>query len=146
MTKNPRNRLASVMPLLKKIYAQEDKEAMLKKVANVKQKLRDIGPKSAADLYRKGVAETLISLNLPYEHWRSIRTNNILECLNCRRTLVVGCFLDGESALMFVCTRLRYVVTTEWGAKRILNLKHLYEMKKDNELNRERTERRTNVA
>lgn len=82
------------MPLLKATYAQEDKEATLKKAADVEQKLRDMGLKSAAELYHKGVAETLTYLDFPHEHWRSIRTNNILERLNReirRRTRVVGC-------------------------------------------------------
>ena len=94
MSKIPRNKLASAMPLLKATYAQEDKEATLKKAADVEQKLRDMGLKSAAELYRKGVAETLTYLDFPHEHWRSIRTNNILERLNReirRRTRVVGC-------------------------------------------------------
>ena len=110
------------MPLLKATYAQE---ATLKKAANVEQKLRDMGLKSAAELYRKGVAETLTDLDFPHEHWRSIRTNNILERLNReirRRTRVAGCFPDGESALMLVCARLRYVATKEWGTKRYLNM------------------------
>ena len=148
MTKIPRNKLASAMPLLKATYAQEDKEATLKKVADVEQKLCDMGLKSAADLYRKGVMETLTYLDFPHEHWRSIRTNNILERLNReirRRTRVVGCFPDGESALMLVCARLRHIATKEWGTKRYLNMKHLYEMEKENELKREQ-EKDGNVA
>ena len=140
MTKIPRNKLASAMPLLKATYAQEDKEATLKKVADVERKLRDMGLKSAADLYAKGVGETLTYLDFPHEHWRSIRTNNILERLNReirRRTRVVGCFSEGESALMLVCARLRHIATKEWGTKRYLNMKHLYEMEKENELKRE---------
>ena len=46
-------------------------------------------------------------------------------------------FADGESALMLVCVRLRYVATKEWGTKRYLNMKHLYEQEKENELRRE---------
>ena len=148
MTKIPRNKLASAMPLLKATYAQEDKEATLKKVADVEQKLCDMGLKSAADLYRKGVMETLTYLDFPHEHWRSIRTNNILERLNReirRRTRVVGCFPDGESALMLVCARLRHIATKEWGTKRYLNMKHLYEMEKENELKREQ-EKDGNIA
>ena len=49
----------------------------------------------------------------------------------------MGCFPNGESALMLVCARLRYVATKEWGTKRYLNMKHLYEMEKENELKRE---------
>ena len=41
------------MPLLKATYAQEDKEATLKKAADVERKLRDMGLKSAAGLFRK---------------------------------------------------------------------------------------------
>ncbi|MBR6123892.1 transposase, partial [Candidatus Saccharibacteria bacterium] len=97
----------------------------------------DMGLKSAADLYRKGVMETLTYLDFPHEHWRSIRTNNILEHLNReirRRTRVVGCL----SALMLVCARLRHIATKEWGNKRYLNMKHLYEIEKENELKRGR--------
>ena len=53
-----------------------------------------MGLKSAAELYRKIVPETRTDLDFPHEHWRSIRTNNILERLNReirRRTMVVGC-------------------------------------------------------
>ena len=42
----------------------------------------------------------------PLENWTRIRTNNVIERLNRkirRRTRVVGCFLDGNSALMQVC-------------------------------------------
>ena len=140
MTKIPRNKLASAIPLLKATYAQEDKEATLKKAADAEQKLRDMGLKSAAELYHKGVTETLTYLDFTHGHWRSIRTNNILERLNReirRRTRVVGCFPDGKSALMLVCARLRYVATKEWGTKRYLNMKHLYEMEKENDLKRE---------
>jgi len=31
---------------------------------------------------------------------------------------------------MLVCARLRYVATKEWGTKRYLNMKHLYEHEK----------------
>lgn len=149
MTKIPRNKLATVMPLLKATYAQEDKEATLKKVIDVEQKLRDMGLKSAADLYAKGVRETLTYLDFPHEHWRSIRTNNILERLNReirRRTRVVGCFPDGESALMLVCARLRYVASKDWGTKRYLNMKHLYELENQREIESEMKKVRSNLA
>lgn len=32
---------------------------------------------------------------------------------------------DGKSALMLVCTRLRHVASSQWGAKCYLNMKHL---------------------
>ena len=67
----------------------------------------------------------------PSEHWSRIRTNNTLERLNKeirRRTRVVGTFPDGESALMLVCARLRYVAASSWGEKRYLNMVHLRNM------------------
>lgn len=34
-------------------------------------------------------------------------------------------FPDGNSALMLVCARLRYVVATQWGNQKYMNMKHL---------------------
>ena len=42
-----------------------------------------------------------------------------------RRTRVVGSFPDGNSALILVCARLRYVTGTQWGNKKYMNMKHL---------------------
>jgi transposase-like protein len=60
-----------------------------------------------------------------------IRTNNVIERLNReirRRTRVVGCFPDGNSALMLVCARLRHVAGTQWGNKKYMNMRHLEAM------------------
>ena len=48
-----------------------------------------------------------------------------------RRTNAVGTFPDGSSALMPVCARLRHVSATDWGTKTYLNMKHLYELERD---------------
>ncbi|SHL85314.1 Transposase, Mutator family, partial [Fibrobacter sp. UWOV1] len=88
----------------------------------------------------------LVALTSP--DWRLRRSGIIIERLNReirRRTRVVGCFPDGESALMLVCARLRHVASKEWGTKRYLNMKHLYEQEKENELKREQ-EKDGNVA
>ena len=69
--------------------------------------------------------------DFPSEHWTKIRTNNVIERLNReirRRTRVVGCFPDGNSALMLVCARLRHVAGTQWGNKKYMNMKHLEAM------------------
>ena len=90
----PRNKFASVAILLKATYAQKDADATLAKTRDVERKLREMKLNSAADVYAKGVRETLTYLGFPHEHWRNIRTNNILERLNReirRRTRVVGC-------------------------------------------------------
>lgn len=39
--------------------------------------------------------------------------------------IIVGCFLDGNSALMLVCARLRHVAGAQWGNKKYMNMKHL---------------------
>ena len=72
--------------------------------------------------------ETLTYCDFPSEHWTRIRTNNVMERLNReirRRTRVVGCFPDGNSALMLVCARLRHVAGTQWGNKKYMNMKLL---------------------
>ena len=85
----------------------------------------------AASKVEESVSETLTYINFPPEHWPRIRTNNTLERLNReikRRTKVVRTFPDGESALMLVCARLRYVAGHEWGTKRYFNMAHLTSM------------------
>lgn len=76
-----------------------------------------------------GISETLTHMDFLEEHWKKIRTNNAIERHNQeirRRTHVIGTFPDGESALMLVCARLRHIVSTQWGAKKYMNMKHLY--------------------
>ena len=75
-----------------------------------------------------GLRRRLPTAIFPGKHWTRIRTNNVIEWLNQeirRHTRVVGCFPDGNSALMLVCARLRYVVGTQWGNKKHMNMKHL---------------------
>ena len=67
---------------------------------------------AAARCLREGIGEatTYLLPEFPAEHRRRIRTNNMIERLNReirRRTRVVGCFPDGDSALMLVCARIR---------------------------------------
>ena len=76
---------------------------------------------AAARTLRDGFAETLADTEFPPEHWRRIRTNNGTERINRkikRRTRVVGTFPDGNSALMLVTARLKYIVEHEWGKGR----------------------------
>ena len=56
-------------------------------------------------------------MEFPREHWIRLRTNNPLERINReikRRTKVVGCFPDGESALMLAAARLRHIMGTKF--------------------------------
>lgn len=82
-------------------------------------------PREGAKVVRDGYAETLTHTGFPREHWRRIRTNNAIERLNReirRRTRVVGTFPDGNSALMLVTARLRYVAESKWESRRYLNV------------------------
>ena len=124
----PSGKVKTVAAMLKAIHAQEDKEAARKKAADVMEKLRGMKLPQAAELVAQGIEETLNYMDLPSEHWRSLRTNNPLERLMRevrRRTRVVGAFPDGRSALMLVCARLRHVAASKWGTRRYLDMKRL---------------------
>jgi len=124
----PRNKMKPVAKMLKAIHAQESKKAAKEKAVQVAQTLREMKLKEAAKKVEDSIDETLSYMDFPYEHWLRIRTNNVLERLNReirRRTRVVGCFPDGNSALMLVCARLRHVAGTQWGNKKYLNMRHL---------------------
>ena len=124
----PTGKVREVMALLKAVQAQEDREAALAKAAQVVAKLEAMRLGQAAAVVRAGVVETLAYMSFPREHWTRLRTNNPLERLNLeirRRTRVVGTFPDGESALMLVAARLRYVAGTKWGTRRYLSMDKL---------------------
>jgi transposase-like protein len=83
-----------------------------------------------AEGHREGIGETTAYLlpEFPTEHRRRIRTNNMIERLNReirRRTRVVGSFPDGNSALMLICARTRYVTANEWSTRRYLDMSRL---------------------
>ena len=127
----PRSKMKTVARMLKSIHAQESKAACRKKAKEVAETLRAMRLPEAAKKIEDGVEETLAYTDFPSEHWTRIRTNNVLERLNReirRRTRVVGCFPDGNSALMLVCARLRHVAGTQWGNKKYMNMKHLEAM------------------
>lgn len=123
--------MRKVSLMLKAIHAQENKEAAREKAASVVAKLREMKLSAAAKKVEDGVDETLTYMDFPTEHWTRIRTNNVTERVNReikRRTKAIGAFPDGQSALMLVCARLRYVATSDWETKRYLNMDHLFQM------------------
>ena len=70
-------------------------------------------------------------LSICERNYASPRTNNGIERINRkirRRTRVVGTFPDGNSALMLVTARLKYIVEHEWGKRRYLDMSKLEEM------------------
>ena len=124
----PRSKIKLVAKMLKAIHAQESKKAAREKAKAVVAELNAMKLKEAAKKVEDGIEETLTYCDFPSEHWTRIRTNNVIERLNReirRRTRVVGCFPDGNSALMLVCARLRHVAGTQWGNKKYMNMKHL---------------------
>ena len=129
----PRTRGKEIGAKLKAIFAQEDREACLRKAEEVAQFLRDNKMKTAASTLESGIQEALTYTNYPHEHWLKIRSNNGIERINReirRRTNAVGAFPDGNSALMLVCARLRFVSASEWGVKTYLNMERLYELER----------------
>ena len=73
---------------------------------------------AAANTVRDGFAETLAYTEFLPEHWRRIRTNNGIERIDReirRRTRAVGTYPDGNSAVMLVSARLKYIAEHEWG-------------------------------
>jgi putative transposase len=130
----PRHRSRDVAVMLKTIHAQEDKPAALAKAEAIAVKLEQMKLKNAAQVVREGAEETLRYMAYPSEHWRQIRTNNMLERIMReirRRTRVVGCFPDGNSALMLAAARLRHIAGTKWGSRQYMNMKRLEELKQD---------------
>ncbi len=119
----PSRMVKDVAAMLKAIHSQENRDECIKKGEDVAKKLEGMKLKKAAEMLRSGLMETLSYTRFPREHWVRIRTNNPLERLIKeikRRTKVVGCFPDGESALMLASARLRHVMGTNWSSKRYL--------------------------
>ena len=105
-----------------------NKKASREKAKAVVAELKAMKRKEAAKKVEDGIEETLTYCDFPGKHWSRIRTNNVIERLNCeirRRTCVVGTFPDGNSALMPVCARLRQVAGTQWDNKKYIDMKHL---------------------
>ena len=130
----PRGKMKEVAAMLKAIHAQEDLDEARKKADAVAAKLEALKLRKAAEKVREGSAETLAYYHFPREHWRQIRTNNPLERVMReirRRSRVVGCFPDGNSAVMLAAARLRHIAGTRWGTRRYMNMKRLKEMQNE---------------
>ena len=127
----PKTKGKQIAKMLRAIHAQESKKAAREKAKLVVAELKEMKLKEAAKKVEDGIEETLTYCDFPSEHWTRIRTNNVIERLNReirRRTRVVGCFPDGNSALMLVCARLCHVAGTQWGNKKYMNMQHLEAM------------------
>lgn len=79
----------------------------------------------------RGVRRDTCLHGIPAGALARIRTNNGIKRINReirRRTRVVGTFPNGNSALMLVTARLKYIVKHEWGKRRYLDMTKLEEM------------------
>jgi putative transposase len=130
----PRGKMKEVAAMLKAIHAQEGLDEARAKASAVADKLDNMKLYQAAEKVRDSIDETLSYYDFPAEHRRHIWTNNPLERIMReirRRSRVVGCFPDGNSALMLAAARLRHVAGTKWGTRRYMNMSHLEELKKE---------------
>ena len=130
LSKTPPTHRQGASAALKAIFAMESRESALAKAESVAAEMEARRLKAAANCLREGVGETTTYLlpEFPDGHRRRIRTNNMIERLNReirRRTRVVGSFPDGNSALMLVCARIRYVTDNEWSTRRYLDMSRL---------------------
>lgn len=126
----PRGKMREIAAMLKAIHAQEDAGEALSKAKAVADKLAKMKLSRAAETVREGIEETLTYYQFPYEHRRQIRTNNPMERIMReirRRSRVVGCFPDGNSALMLAAARLRHIAGTKWGTRWYMNMERLQE-------------------
>ena len=117
--------------MLKAIHAQESHEAYGRKAEEVVDELESMRLGAAAGTMLDRFAEMLAYTEFPPAHWRRIRKNNGAERINReirRRTRVVGTFPNGNSALMLVTARLKYIVEHERGKRRYLDMSKLEEM------------------
>ena len=133
----PSGKMKTVAAMLKAIHAQEDAAEALNKARVVADKLDKMKLFKAAAKVREGIQETLTYYQFPLEHRRQIRTNNPMERIMReirRRSRVVGCFTDGNSALMLAAARLRHIAGTKWGTRRYMNMDRLREFKQEQEI------------
>ncbi len=127
----PSTKVRPVAAMLKAIHACEDLQAARAKVLLVVAKLHELKLPAAAALVQDHIEETFSYFAFPSEHWRSLRANNPLERIMReirRRTRVVGAFPDGNSALLLVSARLRYIAGKTWGSKRYLDMSRLLDL------------------
>ena len=130
----PKGKVKHIAAMLKAIHAQEDLAAAREKARAVVAKLQTMKLRTAAEKVREGIEETLTYYAFPDKHHRQIRTNNPLERIMReirRRSRVVGCFPDGQSALMLAAARLRYIAGSRWGTRRYMNMERLKELKRE---------------
>jgi hypothetical protein len=72
-------KVREIAAMLKAIHASEDVVAAREKAVRVIEKLHGFRLTKAAELAEAGVAETLTYYAFPEEHWRRIRTTDVID-------------------------------------------------------------------
>lgn len=130
LSKTPPSHREWASAALKAVFAMESRESAPAKAESVAAEMEARRLKAAANRLREGIGEatTYLLPEFPDGHRRRIRTNDMIERPNReirRRTRVVGGFPDGNSGLMLVCARIRYVTANEWSNRRYLDMSRL---------------------
>ena len=116
--------------MLKAIHAQESREACSRKAAEVADELDGMRLGAAEDV-RDGFSETLAYTDFRRSTGAESGPITVSSASTARSgggRGVVGTFPDGNSALMLVTARLKYIVEHEWGKRRYLDMSKLEEM------------------
>jgi transposase-like protein len=123
-SKCPTKHMKTVMAMVKAIHAQENREAAKEKAEKVMEKLREMHLAKIADYVKSSIDETLSYMSFPIEHWKRIRTNNMVERLNeeiRRRTKIVSSYPTDESALMIVTARVKRIAAC-WDQRQYIDV------------------------
>lgn len=133
--KLPREALAEVMPKIRAIFSQTDREIALLSVAKLVEEYAAIYP-AAMKCLQEDLEACLSFMDFPAGHHKHIRTTNLLErCFEeqSRRTKVIPRFLDEKSCLKLtyatlirVSERWNKVTMSEYDLMLLRNLRKLY--------------------
>lgn len=85
--------MKEVSVMLKAIHSQEDIESVRVKATAVADKRESMKLKSAAQKVCEGAQETFSYYPFPSEHWRLLRTNNMLSYYPLKILFVLSLFL-----------------------------------------------------
>ena len=121
----PRKFQKKISELLK--LALDGKEEKLSEIAV---ELENMGYYKAADTVERFMLDVANYRSFPKEHWRRIRTTNMVERVNAeikRRTKVVGAF-PSQSSLLRLVVSILININEEWiTGNRYLNMSELVE-------------------
>ncbi len=78
----PRSKVKLVAKMIKAIHTQESKAASMIKAKAVADELHSMKLHEATNKIEDSLEEKLTYTAFPYEHWKRISTNNVIERLN----------------------------------------------------------------